>query len=70
MKYSLPDGLAKRYMKQEEQATNGTSQEHLITTPGLSAIRLLPWPNPRLSKCVLEILDASRPQYVFTHYRT
>lgn len=57
-------------MKQEEQATNGTSQERLITTPGLSAIRHLPWPNPQLSKCILEILDASRSQYVFTQYRT
>lgn len=56
-------------MKQEEQAT-GTSLEHLITTPGLSAFRQLPWPNPRLSKCISEILDASRSQYALTQYRT
>lgn len=57
-------------MKQEEQATNRTSQEHLVTTPGLSAIRHLLWPNPQLSECISEILDASRSLCALTQYRT
>lgn len=57
-------------MKQEEETTNGTLQEHLIASPGLSAIRNLPWPKPRLSKCVLEILNASSSQHALTQYKT